>query len=877
MLTEVQQYRRHLIQPILATIGIAALLSRMFRRLASNGYEPPAPAEPPPGTPLASAPERARPNADAPTTERLPDARPSPAAQLHPEAPEGDWGLWDTDGLRAPDRYDADRPAPGRRLRHVFLGTEPTPMPSYMGLIEQPPDEGERIGICCSGGGIRSAAFNLGALQTLQLPEHRRLQRAKYLSAVSGGSYIAAAFAMVAKTKEKEDSDDSDPALVDDDHPPFYHGSPEEQYLRNRSTYLAPAGVGKAHLGLRVAVGLLINLTFLTAGLVLIAWLLSLFYRGFHGALDVRNGHIAAGTTTGELGGAGVLAVLALLLGTCSVFLGSKADHTRQAFETLSLFALVGSALIVLLTMALPELVAALRNQGLVSHQRQLTQGDTKNGLGAAAGGSFAALVAAVLLELRSKLTIKEVKAELSWFRKLSAPLRRAVAHVAAWLLGPLLLFSMLVFALLAFVSARHISPYGPLVAGGVLALFGLRGDVTAWSLHPFYRRRICTAFALKRVPRYNGDTFGQAVERDFRTLVTLSKSGVMPGTGDKPKTWPTLIVCAAANVSDAGATPPGRSVTSFTFSPTTMGGPLVGGIPTEDFEDRIAPSRKRDFTLAAAVAMSGAAISPSMGKETRASFRFLLALANVRLGVWVPNPRRQQAWLERKGGLRTLTDNHVHRHKSGLVKELPGCEEGRLYRRLIFPPRPSPRYLFKEMLGLSSVNDRFLYVTDGGHYENLGLVELLRRGCTEIFCFDASGGTSLSSLGDAIALARSELSVEITDLDTRPLTEKPKTRLAQRCCVRGTIEYPGGRRGTLIYVRTLVTADTPYDVQAFRINDPAFPHHSTLDQLYTDQKFEAYRELGVHAATAAIVEADRAVAAAAQLAPAATDEVAPA
>jgi hypothetical protein len=152
-----------------------------------------------------------------------------------------------------------------------------------------------------------------------------------------------------------------------------------------------------------------------------------------------------------------------------------------------------------------------------------------------------------------------------------------------------------------------------------------------------------------------------------------------------------------------------------------------------------------------------------------------------------------------------------------------------------------------------------------------------LRRRCTEVFCFDASGGTSLSSLGDAIALARSELSVEITDLDTGPLTENPQTRLAQRCCVRGTIKYPNGRRGTLIYVRTLVTADAPYDVQAFRINDPAFPHHSTLDQLYTDQKSEAYRALGVHAATAAIAEADRVVAAVAQHAPAATAEVAPA
>ena len=51
-------------------------------------------------------------------------------------------------------------------------------------------------------------------------------------------------------------------------------------------------------------------------------------------------------------------------------------------------------------------------------------------------------------------------------------------------------------------------------------------------------------------------------------------------------------------------------------------------------------------------------------------------------------------------------------------------------------------------------------------HYENLGLVELLRRGCTEIYCLDASGlsadGAEFESLGEAITLARSELGVEI-------------------------------------------------------------------------------------------------------------------
>jgi hypothetical protein len=105
---------------------------------------------------------------------------------------------------------------------------------------------------------------------------------------------------------------------------------------------------------------------------------------------------------------------------------------------------------------------------------------------------------------------------------------------------------------------------------------------------------------------------------------------------------------------------------------------------------------------------------------------------------------------------------------------------------------------------------------------------------------FDASGGTMLNDLGDAIAIARSELNVEI-DIDTSALEENKK-RLAKQCCVCGTIQYPNGESGTLIYARSVVTRDAPYDVQALRLRDAAFPHHSTVDQLYSDQKFEAYR-----------------------------------
>jgi rhodanese-related sulfurtransferase len=454
------------------------------------------------------------------------------------------------------------------------------------------------------------------------------------------------------------------------------------------------------------------------------------------------------------------------------------------------------------------------------------------------------------------------------------------------------------------------------LVAGLLLIIWLFaywRVDITSMSLHPFYKRRLCSAFALKRVgadavgrtaAKIGQDENGIAVERDFDNLVPLSDTAL--------KGWPSLIVCAAANVSDPAATPPGRRVTSFTFSADSVGGPLVGGMNTEAFENAFTESwleapdwlqslrggddeedssdepegnatgRSRDLTLPTAVAVSGAAISPSMGKMTPRPLTFLLALANIRLGVWVPNPR----WAAHLDELKTgdgesaQGDDAHHEEPSseGDAQEAEQHEQAdgqpdpkaekkarKVVRRkdlrrksnLASFGRPRSIWLARELLGRNRVDAKYLYVTDGGHYENLGLVELLRRGCTRVFCFDASDGTH-GALGDAIALARSEMGVEI-EIDPTPLTPEGMPSRAKRSTVTGTISYPPkpgeseGRTGVLVYARNVMPPRAPWDVQSHQYRYPAFPHDSTADQLYTDQKFEAYRALGAAAGLTAI------------------------
>ncbi len=470
----------------------------------------------------------------------------------------------------------------------------------------------------------------------------------------------------------------------------------------------------------------------------------------------------------------------------------------------------------------------------------------------AVGGGGLAGLLVAALLELRARPAhsaagVTDAKGIGSLWLKAGPKLRRAFAALAAGVAGPAILVALVVLG--ASLTLAHRTTW--MLVGGILgplavfAVFYFLSDLSTWSLHPFYRRRLCTAFALKRLA---GEGSGQprAVERDYDALVPLSKSGVWPGPSGQR--WPLLLVCAAVNISDPGATASGRGVASFTFSPAAIGGPLTGAAETIEYEKRLGRNRLRDITLPAAVAVSGAAISPSMGKLTWAPTRVLMALANVRLGVWVPNPGylRNGDW-KQKGPLGSGERIDPKKRVSGLERLDGGPARP---SQAPAPPRdlrkrPRLSYLFRELLGRNRADAQFLYVTDGGHYENLGLVELLRRGCSKIYCLDASGGRPAAALGDAIALARSELSVEVK-IDPSGL-EPDDDGLSATSCAVGDIIYRGDKVGRLVYAPTVVTAKVPWDVLAYRAKDPVFPHHSTADQLYSDERFEAYRALGEH------------------------------
>jgi hypothetical protein len=424
-----------------------------------------------------------------------------------------------------------------------------------------------------------------------------------------------------------------------------------------------------------------------------------------------------------------------------------------------------------------------------------------------------------------------------------------ALPHIAGLLLAAL---ALIVFAL--FVSQAATAGWdGPRsffeidaelelwVFAGAAALLGVLyiiADQTRWSLGPFYRRRLASAFSIT-VEGTN------ARELAWSTPTTLSEWAC-----PHPR-LPEVLVCAAANVSEQEAAPPGRRATSFVFGADVVGGPQVGWASTKDFEAVCAGALRSDSTFISAMAISGAAFASAMGRHSKGSINSLLAASNARLGIWLPSPR----------------------YVAELRKEIPEPQydevaehdyDGAWVRRRRFS------YLFKELFGTYRSDDRFVYLSDGGHYENLGLVELLRRKCRVILCFDASGDdlTTCGTFVEALVLAEEELGVQV-EIDLSPLAprtaEQPAPgaetaldgRLSDRSVVRGRITYRDGTRGELVLAKASLTKTTPDVVlaHAARQKKPTFPNDSTGDQFFDHTQFNSYSELGRHIACEAARE----------------------
>jgi hypothetical protein len=145
-----------------------------------------------------------------------------------------------------------------------------------------------------------------------------------------------------------------------------------------------------------------------------------------------------------------------------------------------------------------------------------------------------------------------------------------------------------------------------------------------------------------------------------------------------------------------------------------------------------------------------------------------------------------------------------------------------------------------------------WLNLSDGGHIENLGVYELLRRRCKYIVAVDGEQDPKMTfhALTTLQRLAAIDFGVRIdVDLDELRLNEKGLSRSHFRLC---RLHYPKvcdspEAVGYLLYVKLSLTGNEGEFIRRYRLDEPAFPHHSTADQLFSEAQFEAYRSLGEH------------------------------
>ncbi|WP_194825038.1 patatin-like phospholipase family protein [Nocardia sp. XZ_19_231] len=737
-------------------------------------------------------------------------------------------------------------------------------------LREKADKEQHTIGVCLSGGGVRSACVALGAMQTLaKKGVEGVLHQSDYVISVSGGGYTAGAYIQSLQPpasgygQASSASPETEPLALSD---MFAEGSAELGHLRRHSSYIANSPAAMITALAVVARNLATSLLALFAPAVALGVIAGLAYSKFpitaftpsHLAdtLEGWSPHPvpvwwAIGLCAGAAALAGCVAMLTEIIGgSTSPRVRSLRRWAQKCFLASTAFALLVAAV----TVVLPGVL--LFSDRLTAQARPVVGG-------AAAIVVLNYIAALAAMGWRNKGWVGAQLSRIGSSGKPRAAARKAIPRgVVQHLLVVITLLVLLLAWLVTLggVAADTFESFvgrgsirGPMLASagaGVAMLVLACSDVTSLSLHPFYRRRLACAFAIRRVKDKNGSLVAEAYPPDEPT--TLPRYGRIPD-GDA---GPRFVFAAAATMSGADRPAPGLSTVSYTMSADHIGGPDLGWMNTNELHDAATERIKRDLTVQAAVAISGAAFASAMGRMS-AGYQTLLAVSGARLGSWLPNPC-------------FVKKSQKHAKEWTWPHGLPNI-------------RGPYSYLLRELLGINPKAGRLVQVTDGGHYENLGLVEALRRRCTLIYCIDATGdhGPTAETLSEALRLAEFELGVKITlpdpgcpyaPEDLAPGTGKgfePETafgvlnaRLTKGAIVTGEIEYPTASGldnhgehliGQLIVAKAVLWDQCGYWLRSYAAANPVFPHDSTSDQWFDEGQFAAYTELGRLIGAAAI------------------------
>jgi hypothetical protein len=398
-----------------------------------------------------------------------------------------------------------------------------------------------------------------------------------------------------------------------------------------------------------------------------------------------------------------------------------------------------------------------------------------------------------------------------------------------------------------------------------VLLVFWVCFDQTSWSPHPYYKARLAGTFAMRRIVERgsDGDLPGvQALPYDEYTYLDKWAAPVDDG--------PTLLVCATANADDPTLPPRPTKAVPFVFAHDLVGSPELGWWRTTDFRRCLGRRLAGDGTLQAATAISGAAVASGLGNKGRIpSVGTALALVNARLGVWLPNPNSDSA-----------DDDWPEKRK----------------KRIDWKRRRRPNWLWREVAGFLPSTKRFIYVSDGGHLDNLGLLELLRRRSKFVLIADASADEELhtTALDGVCELAKEHLGLSLERPAISPLNRRSRAGVGEvggvaTDCVElirirySTLPKEVATEDGLLVVAKARFADTLLDSddddlcalikpliqkinesrrwwrwQKWPWNLQSLPTTPTVNQWLTDDQFEGYVTLGKAVGKRAVTVLDK-------------------
>ena len=334
--------------------------------------------------------------------------------------------------------------------------------------------------------------------------------------------------------------------------------------------------------------------------------------------------------------------------------------------------------------------------------------------------------------------------------------------------------------------------------------------NVNKFSLHGMYRQRLIRAYLGASNQKRNPNLFTGFDDNDNISMCALS-----------PRK-PLHIVNMALNlVHGSNLAWQQRKAASFTCSRLHSGSAQSGYRPSAFYGGRYSSNKRRTpISLGTAITISGAAASPNMGYHSSPLVTLVMTLFNARLGWWLGNPKRGES-----------------------IWKLPG-------------PRIGLFAFLEEAFGLTNDENNWIYLSDGGHFENLGLYEMVARRCHSIVVSDASADPKFhfDDLANAIRKIRIDLGIPITfDRPSMPMAPAGKADAdhSGHHCAVGLIHYgeadPGATPGTLIYIKASINGDEPADVKQYAAANRSFPHQSTSDQFFDEAQFESYRRLGFH------------------------------